>query len=221
MKTILIGILSLVTAFSTSAQKKSTVTLKNGSIIKGNVLVKTDSVIKIETKDGSIWQYTAEDVLSVENYNHTEGKTYSILNVGFLPAQNVSRSLHIINGYRFNKHWQTGIGFGVEDIAGTSYIPMFMHGQYNFLTSNTTPFVSVLVGYEMALSNQEYNKGGFTTGAKVGINHYFSEHVGISTSFGYRYGYFKQENSFGWWSTPTTVIREINRFEFRFGLVFK
>ena len=112
-------------------------------------------------------------------------------------------------------------GFGVEDIAGTSYIPMFMHGQYNFLTSNTTPFVSVLVGYEMALSNQEYNKGGFTTGAKVGINHYFSEHVGISTSFGYRYGYFKQENSFGWWSTPTTVIREINRFEFRFGLVFK
>jgi len=156
----------------------------------------------------------------VESSN-TLSKFYSSVNVGFMPAQRLSKSFHIINGYKFNSHLQAGIGLGVEDIAGYGYTPIFLHGQYNLFKTSTSPFISVMVGYEMALNNQEQNKGGFTTGAKFGINHYFSDHVGLTTSVGYRYGYFKQKSTFGWWSEPTVTIREINRFEFRFGLVFK
>jgi hypothetical protein len=152
----------------------------------------------------------------------SNGKFYNSVDIGFMPANQLSKSFHIINGYKFKPNFQAGIGMGIEDIGGYGYIPLFLHGQYNLLTTNTTPFLSVMVGYEMALNNQEQNKGGFTTGAKFGLNHYFSDHIGLTTSVGYRYGYFKQENNFWWGSEETNVtIREINRFEFRFGLVFK
>lgn len=150
-------------------------------------------------------------------------KFYSSVTVGFMPGQELSKSFHIINGYKFNSHLQAGIGLGVEDIAHNGYSPLFLHGQYNLFKKSTSPFISVMVGYEMALSDQEQNKGGFTTGAQFGVNHYFSEHIGLTTSVGYRYGYFKQEYNSGWWGGGETIttIREINRFEFRFGLVFK
>jgi hypothetical protein len=207
--------------------QRSEVTLKNGSVILGVIKTQNDSIIKIKTKDGSVWHYSSDNIKSIEKYDYTNsnGKLYSSVSIGFMPGKLLSKGFHIINGYRINNHWQVGVGIGIEDhtqsvYASNSYAPLFLHGQYNLLKSSTTPFLAVMAGYEMALSNQEYNKGGFTTGAKVGVNHYFSDHVGLTTSVGYRYGYFKQKNQYGWWGTFTT-IREINRFEFRFGLVFK
>jgi len=154
-----------------------------------------------------------------------ESKIYTSVTGGFMPALHVSKSLHIINGYKINKHWQVGIGFGKEDVSNIEYLPMFLHGQYNLLKKSTTPFVAVLAGYEMPLSGNLNNKGGFTTGLQVGLNHFFSNHVGITTSVGYRYAYFKNILSiYGGWELPyqnTVQIREINRLEFRFGLVFK
>jgi hypothetical protein len=221
----------MITVFNTSAQKNSQITLKNGSVIIGEVIINTDSIVKIKTKDNSIWHYSREEVVTVQKMDHTntKGKVYSILSVGIMPAQNLSRSFHIINGYRINSHWQLGIGIGIENVTSNyyqynSYAPLFFHGQYNLLKSNTTPFLAVIAGYEMALNNSysgDENNGGFTTGAKVGLNHYFSDHIGLTTSFGYRYGYFKQTYTNNWWFEPTKTITEINRFEFRFGIVFK
>jgi len=204
--------------------QRSEVTLKNGSVILGLIKTENDSTLKIKIKGGSVLHYSKDEIISIEAYDYTDTKgiIYSTINYGYMPGINASKSFHIINGYRFNNHWNLGIGVGKESVGNQDYIPLFLHGQYNLLKANTTPFISVMVGYEMALNNQEQNKGGFTTGAQFGINHYFSDHVGLTTSVGYRYGYFKQENNSGWWGgEPTVTIREINRFEFRFGLVFK
>ena len=170
---------------------------------------------------------TSLNLFSQSDTNNTiskESKIYTSITGGLMPASHLSKSFHVINGYKFNNHWQVGIGFGAEDFANKGYLPMFLHGQYNLLKKHTTPFVAVLAGYEMPLSGNYNNKGGFTAGLQVGLNHYFSNHVGITTSVGYRYGYFEQQNIYGGWELPyknTTQIREINRFEFRFGLVFK
>ena len=214
MKNITLGLFSLLFIFTASAQKSSQVNSDNS---KEN----TESKMYSKTKHVSELQYSKVKDIVVEPTNALS-KFYSSVNIGFMPANQVSRSFHVINGYKFKPNWQAGIGMGVEDIGGYGYIPLFLHGQYNLLTTKTTPFLAVIVGYEMALNNQNQNKGGFTTGAQLGLNHYFSDHVGLTTSVGYRYGYFKQNNNFGWWGgEPTVTIREINRFEFRFGLVFK
>jgi len=220
MKTILFGLLLL--SFYTYAQR-SEITLKNGSVILGKVKTINDSTVKVTTKDGSVWQYSKTDIKSIEKYDYTNttGKIYSSVTFGYMPGNILGSSIQILNGYRFNNHWNVGIGIGKEKIENLNYVPLLLHGQYNLLKANTTPFISVIVGYDLALDNNEYNKGGFTTGAQIGINHYFSDHIGLTTSVGYRYGYFKNENQNWGWPNPTVTIREINRLEFRFGLVFK
>jgi len=225
MKTILFGILLLT--FCANAQR-SEVTLKNGSVILGKTKIVNDSIVKVTTKDGSIWQYSKNDITSIERYDYmtSNGKIYSTISLGYMPGVNTGNSLHIINGYRFNNHWNLGIGVGKESIEYNDYIPLFLYGQYNLFESSTTPFLSLMAGYEMPLNNNAFNRGGFTTGAQIGINHYFSKHIGLTTSVGYRFGYFENEQSNWnpqgiWWPEPVITIRELNRFEFRFGLVFK
>jgi len=159
---------------------------------------------------------------SNENYINSKAiensKFYSHLTFGVLPAQEFSSSFHVVNGYNLNQKWQFGVGLGIENFANRGYLPIFGEGRYNFMSSLSTPFISVMAGYDFALRNTEFNKGGFTTGLKIGLDHYFSDHVGLSTSVGYRYAYLKIDNA--WWEDFST-IREINRLEFRFGIIFK
>lgn len=220
MKIILF--LTLVLSFHSFSQR-SEIALKNGSILLGVVKTSNDSIVKIKIKGGSILQYKQTEIRSIEKYDYTNttGKIYSSVTVGYMPGNALGSSLHVINGYRFNNHWNLGIGVGKERIENLNYIPVLLHGQYNLLKANTTPFIAVIVGYDLALDNYEQSKGGFTTGAQIGLNHYFSDHIGLTTSVGYRYGYFKNEYTNWGWQYPTTNIREINKLEFRFGLVFK
>lgn len=157
-----------------------------------------------------------------ENYINSNAlensKFYSSLTVGVLPGLQFSPSFHVISGYNLNPNWQFGVGLGIENFANNGYLPIFAHGRYNFMQTLSTPFVSLMTGYDFALRNTEFNKGGFTTGIQFGLDHYFSDHVGLSTSIGYRYAYLKIDNS--WWDDFST-IREINRLELRFGLIFK
>ena len=157
-----------------------------------------------------------------ENYINSKAiensKFYSQLTVGLLPGQAVSPSFHMVNGFNMNQKWQFGVGMGVESFANNTYLPLFGQSRYNFMSSLSTPFISVMAGYNFALRNTEFNKGGFTTGLQIGLDHYFSDHVGLSTSVGYRYAYLKINNA--WWEDFST-IREINRLEFRLGIIFK
>jgi len=54
------------------AQQKDVVYLKNGSIIKGNVLEAVQNgTIKIETRDGSLFVFNMDDVIKIEKENIT------------------------------------------------------------------------------------------------------------------------------------------------------
>lgn len=220
MKKLILIIFSLIAVLAVSAQKNSQVVLKNGSIIKGEILEENEKGVKIKTKDGSVWNYTKDEIESVGQYDPDwkSSKFYSSMTFGLMPSQQFSGSFHLVNGYVLNPHWNFGVGVGVEGFGNRGYMPVFLNAKYNVMSSLSTPYVSVIAGYDLSLTNTDLNKGGFTTGLQLGLDHFFSQHVGISTSVGYRYAYLKIQNS--WWDDFVTV-REVNRFEMRFGLIFK
>ena len=220
MKKGIIIFVSLIINFTVLAQKNGQVILKNGSTIKGEIVEETNTGVKIKTKDGSVWNYTNDEVNTIGTYNPEShnSKFYSSMTFGVMPGQQFSGSFHLVNGYILNPHWNFGIGVGVEGFGNRGYMPVFLNTKYNLMSTLSTPYVSVIAGYDLSLTNTEFNKGGFTTGLQLGLDHFFSQHVGITTSVGYRYAYLKIQDS--WWDDFVTV-REVNRFEMRFGFIFK
>ena len=220
MKKTAIILVLLVLTFSASSQMNSRVYLKNGSIVKGEVLQNDETGVRVRTRDGSYWNFDPEEVVSVEKYIPTVSRKgfYNRTSLGVLGGDFFSPSLHIVNGYSFNSHWEAGFGLGLETFTWSGYVPLFLEGRYTVLDGRTSPYASVMAGYEMPTTQWSYNKGGFTTGLQVGMTHYFSDHVGIVTSIGYRFAYLKEVN---WWWEEWETIRLANRYEMRFGFVFR
>jgi hypothetical protein len=214
------SILAIFLTLIVSAQKNSLVKLKNGSAIRGEVLKNDTSGVSIETKDGSLWNFSAGEVLSIEEstINVNSKGFYNRTSLGVLGGSEIGGSVRTVNGYSFNRHWEIGLGLGLESFTWTPYIPIFLEGRYSLFTGATRPFVSAHAGYELPLRDLEFNKGGLTTGLDLGVTHYFSNHIGISTSAGYRFAILKANSQ--WWEDFST-ISQINRFEIRLGLVFR
>ena len=216
MKKIAFIILIMVPTFLV-AQKKE-IKLKNGSVVVGKVLVKNDSIIKIKTKNDCVWVYPISEVKSISEYDYIKnqkGKYYSNVLFGLMPGlPNYYSLFHVTNGYRFNSHWKFGFVMGIDKIYNKRYIPLLFETEFNFFNQNTSPFLLLNSGYDLPLSGN-YEKGGFTGAIHFGLNHFFSKHVGIKTSVGYRFAYLKTQHYY--WDDFIT-IREINRFEIKFGL---
>ena len=160
------------------------------------------------------------EALSVESNKSVVSGFYNRINIGVLGGSNSSRSFNIINGYRFNQRWSAGLGLGIEEFFWNRYIPTFIEGNYNLLKKTTTPWLSVMAGYEVPYQNIEDVKGGFTCGGKIGFSYFVGDRFGISTSLGYRYAYLRDKSNFWGWDDFVT-ISQLNRFEFRVGIVFK
>ncbi|MBI3134173.1 MAG: DUF2715 domain-containing protein [Bacteroidetes bacterium] len=203
-----------------SAQLNSVVYLKNGSAIRGEVTKNDSTGVSLKTRDGSYWNFQTDEVIRVEKYavEIRPSGFYNKTSFGIMGGDQLGASLRVVNGYTFNPHWDLGLGVGLESFLWDPYIPIFAEGRYSIFQGSTRPFVSAHAGYELPLRNMEFNKGGLTAGIDVGITHYFSNHVGISTSAGYRYAYLRENNS--WWDDFVT-ISQINRFEIRLGFVFR
>lgn len=216
----LTGLFCILISLISYGQNNSLVHLKNGSAIRGEVTKNDSTGVSIRTKDGSYWNFSVEEVVSVEKYSvdiNNKG-FYNRTSVGVMGGSQIGSSVRIVNGYSFNRHWETGLGVGLERFTWTPYIPVFIEGRYSLFSGSTRPFISAHAGYELPLQNFEFNKGGLTTGIDLGITHYFSNHIGISTSAGYRFAYLKEMNM--WWEDFATIT-QINRFEIRLGLVFR
>jgi hypothetical protein len=219
MKKLLI-LSALCFSVAVHAQKKSVVTLKNGSEIRGQIISTNETDTKIETKDGSVFVFKSEEIAGIEeSLLKVSGKgVYTRASLGMLGGEQFSPSFQLANGYSFNENWDLGLVLGAEKIAWQWYVPVMANGRFNILKRPNTPFVDVSAGYQMPLQNWDNDKGGFTGGASIGFTRFVSNRIGLSTSLGYRYGYLVENN--GWWDDFTT-IRQINRFDLRFAISFK
>ncbi len=160
----------------------------------------------------------SEEILSGDKSKSVVSGFYNRINTGILGGSDVSLSFQIINGYKFNENWNVGLGLGTENFFGNGYIPLFLESDYAILKQSTTPFLSVMTGYELPIQSFGQLKGGITFGGKIGFDYFVREHVGISTSIGYRYGRLVERSNF-WDDFKTISI--VNRYEFRIGVVFK
>ena len=212
---ILVTLLSLFVS-AVSAQTKAEIQLKNGEIIKGKITEKSTSGLKLKTDQGVIWNLNNEDIHSMEEDLSTS-KYFTQISFGMMPENSISGSFHLINGYSIAPRWDVGFGIGIEGINWNGYVPIFFTGKFKLFKEGTTPFVSVMGGYDYSINRFNFQYGGPIAGAKLGVDHFINRRFGLSTSIGYRFGNIKEP--WGWWDDSFTV-REMHRIEFRLGLFF-
>ena len=209
----------LLTGSIAFGQYNEVLVLKNTSIVRGKIISSTDEAYRIQTKDGSEFVYSKDEVDHVEKYKpNINSKGYFFRPaISLATGENTSLSLHLVNGYQFNKWFDLGFGVGLDNMWD-AYIPLFFEGRY-YLNPNASDnlFLSGMGGYELPYSDWERSKGGFTTGGGIGIQHCFNNRVGITTQVGYRYAYLTRIE---WWSGGT-IRNNINRIEVKIGLNFK
>lgn len=176
----------------------------------------------------SMFCFLFENVSAQEATKKTsEIKYIGQISAGVLGGSEFTRVFHVRNGISFANHFAATVGLGVESYYFAQYMPIYLDFRYTILKRRTSPFVSISSGYLQPLATNAYNgasKGGFTGGAKVGLSHFFSEHVGLETSLGYRYSRIERKDIFYTWDMiylPYTTEYNMNRFELSVGLIFK
>lgn len=168
------------------------------------------------------WGITQNSTKELSDNNNLPSVSgfYNRISVGVLGGSNSSPSFNVVNGYRFNEHFSTGFGLGFEHFFNRWYVPLFFEGNYKLLKNNTSPFLGLMSGYELPLRSIANDKGGFTCGGKIGFDFFVNKHVGITTSLGYRFGILRDFSNSNSWDN-FVVIRQLNRYEFRVGVVFQ
>jgi hypothetical protein len=158
-----------------------------------------------------------------------KGGIYNRTSLGILAGEESSNiSFMSSNGYRFKNNIELGVGLGLERSYYSWKAPLFLDMRYNFKlkkAASTFPFVSLIGGYEAGLNNYTRSRGGFGN-ASIGLTHYFTDHIGITTSLGYRYSYSEEDNQYYcfdliYYPYPSTTIKELHRFEMRIGLAIR
>jgi len=117
------------------------VTLKNGNVIKGDIVYKTETKITIKSENGSIYEYPLIEVQKIANSEEANKFTnsnvknnsstytdYSEFNSGFWVSIEIGEALScnikggnytfteldVIGGYRLNEYLRFGIGLGAR-----------------------------------------------------------------------------------------------------------
>jgi hypothetical protein len=227
--------------FTLSAQKaKDVLYLKNGSIIFGKLVEIKDSQYKMQTSDGSILLYKADEIdrFSKETPQFEGRKTSGFsfaMEAGLLAgAQHTDYtapfSFNFLAGITSNTKNIISAGSGVEFI-GMPFTPLFIEYKYLIYEKKTTPFIFIRGGALVQLGGNdsdepitEYDyepfnyKGGGSFAFGSGISWAKTDYESY-LSFAYRYAktsYQKKEYNRG----NITYENTLNRLEIKFGFRF-
>lgn len=234
---VLLLVLIVLPAFSQKA--KDAVYLKNGSIIYGKLLEISDNVYKIQTSDGSLFNFKSDEVDKfVKETPRFESRKSSgpgfALEGGLLVGSqnsevNAPFSFNIILNITSSTRNIFGIGSGVE-FLGSTFSPVFIEVKRLLNEKKTAPFVFMRGGALIHTGGDDdddpYNpyyyprsyKGGGTFLIGTGIS-WAKEDIEAYLSFGYRYAQtsYKQGN---YNDVTYTYKNNYNRLEVKFGFKF-
>ena len=229
------------------------VRLQNGSVIRGTIIeyIVGDHV-RIKTEEGNVYEYKSSEVLrtSVEGKGINSVKPkgyYNITSLGLAIGNGnhglrAAPSLTMVNGWKWNSRWMTGLGAGLELMNDYPMLPLYADTRYLIMKENFTPFVGAMAGYNVSLSHNNYqyydffynpyrqNKGGPTAGIQFGFISNVGEHLGITANFGYRfqsitttyndYFYSNISGFDNYISVPVKERQDMHRITMSFGLLF-
>ncbi len=220
------------------AQTRDVLKLKNGSVVKGQIITPKDgpdSVVTIETYDGSTWVFKRSEVVlrgsepfkdpairyknrGFEHY--TELGPLAMSNRASNGITTSAFSFQTTNGYRFNQWLYTGIGVGADLYAVQTFVPIVLSIRGDFRNTGTKiPFYFVEAGHSInATSNDVVNikyRGGATFAVGAGLKLLFHQSTAFVVGVGYRF----QRSATERLALPT-VTDDFNRLTLRIGFSF-
>jgi hypothetical protein len=159
---------------------------------------------------------------------------YNQTSVGIITGQASNRSFQSTSGIVFNNRIGVGLGVGVEGFRYQDYVSLLLDGRYDLLKSRTGPYLQVSSGFVLPTARMydyEYLHFGFATGISIGMNVFFTKHLAISTSLGYRFNFYQVPKTYWWgwgWGFDQVYdkgedmeIYNLNRLELRVGITIR
>lgn len=187
-------------------KKETVVYLKNGSVIRGQLIGSSDQQTRILTQDGSIWSFSKAELDSVRSEKRFRNFAYKTkgfahfselgpLVAGKTTVDGVTTaafSFQTVNGYKFNQFAMLGFGTGVDLYATQTIVPLFASFRGDIATNGTVlPFYFIDAGYGANITQDsqagEDFKGGLLYAAGIGVKIPFNRSAGFLLSIGYRY----------------------------------
>ncbi len=216
---------------------EATVELKNGSIIKGELLSLSEDTVKIQILGGSIFVYPQSEVKLVtvsENRTYTGIRTfqyrrtgihYGILTTANFATEDGGIGLTGVVSHQYNNYLAAGIGVGYHEFSvnnGVRIIPIHLQVSGNLSEKPVTPYYHLGVGYSFALGNPNFDiidtKGGILIHPALGIRFDFYNGSSMMLDFGYQ---FQQvEITSQRWNGINIDDIFFRRFSVRLGMMF-
>ena len=210
MKKLIFLALSLVivlTAGAADDKRQSTIHLKNGEYVTGNIVSRDDRTVDIMV-DGVKYVYTQDEIAYIsheakkKNYDTAKFRGFIDLGyaLGFGSPRNDYWLIETSFGYQFTPNYYLGAGIGVHNFNAkvdtyplrydlsepvhndpewrSPFIPLYVEGRYNLRSeSQHTPWASLKLGANVI------NHAGFFASPSVGwhfaTNQYFTINVGV------------------------------------------
>jgi hypothetical protein len=117
--------------------------LKNGSVIKGNIIDSSATAIKLENRIQDTLVYSAQEIAGTgrvpKPLKVSRQGFYGMMEAGIQLGDSQGAVLRAIAGYRLGWQLQTGIGIGLDDYSIRS-APVFGDIRYDFSRKDRTLF---------------------------------------------------------------------------------
>ena len=184
-KLLLVCLFALMSGalFAQNAGLQDVVYLKNGSVIRGMIIEQVPGEsLKIETRDGNVFVYQMDEISKMTreqawNRSRIRPNQFSSKSNGYEGFVEAGYGIgvsgyagrferDIVNGYRFNPYCFLGGGVGFNIFTnGENFIsiPVFIQGCFNLLDRNTSPFLTLNLGYNISTKRSEVYKRYYTT----------------------------------------------------------
>lgn len=182
-----------ITLFCVAQSNVDVLHLKDGSIIRGQVVEETPQQVKIKLSDGSIFVYNADlvDKIVTETYSYRRERRdmrpikrdrglrgyNGFIESGFTFGDETCFDIiSTVHGYQFNNYLFLGGGMALHDYGGgigdydDNYfaVPIFFNFRANFLNKKVTPFADARLGYTYGDIEGAY--GSIGIGIRFGLS---------------------------------------------------
>lgn len=240
-------ILLLITfCFAANAQSyQKAIFLKNGDILKGQIVEESETILKVEIIGGSVFVINKAEIIKIEEEKvpkQFRGKDdfviktngfYHTLNLSLLFGRNqwddlsAGASIQYTFGYQYNRWLGAGLGFGAESYFfydTESIYPIYLEGRGFISKKPFSPYYSVQLGYGIAtLQNREFSgmlaaQGGLYFHPKIGFRFPTRSNVAFTMEVGYNLQ--KASYTFDNWQGRFIDSHTFSRTSLRFGILF-
>ncbi|MEX2347370.1 MAG: hypothetical protein WD604_17230 [Balneolaceae bacterium] len=172
-----------LTMAQSNTNTEDVVYLKNGGIIRGEILeIVNNETVKIQTAGRNVFVLQMNDVDRIEEEKITAGRYYKTsgyinhTGVDFLSGPGTTTvRFQMMNGYRFSPRFAAGIGAGYipyNDPLGL--IPVYLDLSYKLTEANAAPYLFLKTGYSFSVHSEERypvedHRGGWLLNPGMGI----------------------------------------------------